>query len=161
MSSVAWNSSNLATFNLNKGGLLCFYPWTFFFFKYHIRSLFWPFKNDVCVILSFSPGVEVSSLPWHLQLQLLPPAWRPLPDGYPLPPGSVPRLLWRPLLPPQVCEDTLFFSAQYVPNISCKCSFSLQPSQQAEERGGFRHVRTGLNVPRASGVNKIETSGDF
>lgn len=66
-------------------------------------------------------GVEVSSLPWHLQLQLLPPTRGSLSDGYPVPPGSVPWVLWRPLLPPQVGNDTalhLFISikilSQYI-----------------------------------------------
>lgn len=151
------------TFNLNQGGLFLSLN-NFFFLEITSHSIRWPlwaFKGDVCVMLSVCPGVEVSSLPWHLQLQLLPPAWRPLPDRHPLPPGSVPRLLWRPLLPAQVCEDTHFSSAQYFPSISCKCSLSSQPSQQAEERGGCGHVRTALNVPRASRFNKIETSGDF
>lgn len=52
--------------------------------------------------LSLSLGVEVPSLSWHLQLQLLPPARGPLPYRHSVPPGSVPWLLWCPLLPQQV-----------------------------------------------------------
>lgn len=55
---------------------------------------------DSC--FSMLSGLAVPTVPGHLQLQLLPAEGGPLPHRHPVPPGTVPRLLRRPLLPQQV-----------------------------------------------------------
>lgn len=143
------------------------------FFWDRCIQLMTPVDQDIVAIspdLLFSPpstlGVEVSSLPWHLQLQLLPPTRGSLSDRDPLPPGSVPRLLRRALLPPQVDNDVarhVFISIEILSQSILELwLFSLQPSQQTEEWGGCGHVTKCVQMFQVLfRSNKIETTSGF
>ncbi|XP_064160455.1 cell division cycle-associated protein 7-like isoform X7 [Anguilla rostrata] len=65
-----------------------------------------PYRCVLIGPLALLAGLALPALPRDLQLQLLPPAGRPLPDGDPVPAGTVPRLLRRPLLPQQSSSKT-------------------------------------------------------